>query len=236
MMENTAQLPRPVSQLLLPGMVSFMGLYLAWLFWGREDPSERLLAGNMTLLFTALVVLALALWTRERITGIGLRRAWNWLCTGLVLWALGDLIRLLLIMIQPTRSLLFSSFDLLSLFGSIPFCIGLILYPRPPRPRWGRLPLFFDTTLVAASTLTMIWLVVLRPASLALGVMQSGSFLVLLYPIADLLIALVLLNLFLLSDPRQTTISFLWITLGVLAYSFSDLIYAALLAGSGYQP
>ncbi len=82
----------------------------------------------------------------------------------------------------------------------------------------------------------MIWLVVLQPASLALGTVQSSNSFVLLYPTADLLIVLVLLNLFLLSNPRQAMIPFLWIMIGTLAYSFSDLTYAALLAGSGYQP
>jgi len=236
MTDNTVQLPRPVSRFLLPSMITFLGLYLVWLFWGRENPEERLLAGNMTLVFTALVVLTMALWTRARIAGSGLRRSWNWLCSGLVLWALSDLVRLLSVVAQPTDTLLFSFFDFLSLLGSIPFCIGLILYPRLPRPHWGRLQLFFDTTLVTASTLTMIWLVVLRPALLALGSVQSDSFRVLLYPMADLLIVLVLLNLFLLSNPRQASTSFLWIMPGVLAYAFSDLTYAALLAGNSYQP
>lgn len=231
-----ARLPRPLSRLFLPGMVGFLGLYLFWLFWGREDPAERFLVSNVTLLFTTLVVLAAALWTRARITGFGLRRSWNWLCAGVAFWALGDLARLLLEALKAPHKLSFSPFDLLSLFGSIPFCVGLLIYPRQPRPHWGRLPLFFDTTLVTASTLTMIWLVALRPASLALGAIQAGSSFVLLYPTADLLIALVLLNLFLLSNPRQAMMPFLWIMMGALAYSFSDLTYAALLAGQGYQP
>lgn len=236
MVDIPARLPRPLSRLVLPGMIGFWGLYLFWLFWGREDPAERFLVSNVTLLFTALVVLAAALWTRQRITGFELRRSWNWLCAGVAFWALGDLTRLLLEAPKAEHKLSFSPFDLLFLFGSIPFCVGLLLYPRNPRPRWGRLPLFFDTTLVTASTLTMIWLVALRPASLALGTVQSGSFLVLLYPMADLLIVLVLLNLFLLSNPRQAIMPFFWIMLGALAYSFSDLTYAALLAGNGYQP
>ncbi len=123
MVDIPARLPRPLSRLFLPGMVGFWALYLFWLFWGREDPAERFLVSNVTLLFTALVVLAAALWIRARTTGFGLRRSWNWLCAGVAFWALGDLARLLLETPKATHKLSSSSFDLLPLFGSISFCV-----------------------------------------------------------------------------------------------------------------
>jgi PAS domain S-box-containing protein len=217
--------------LILPGLL-FLGLYLAWLVWGRQDPWERLLLGNLVLLFTTLLTGLLSVWIRQRVQEPRLRRAWGWLSAGLLLWLLADITRLVRGM-DAGVVLSLAPVDAIYLLGSVPLWVGLALYPRQPRQSFGRLGLLLEMALTTAAVLTFVWLFVLQPA---LAYRNSFSYMAgMLYPLSDLISLILLLNLILTADTRSLPLPFGWISLGLMAYISSDLAYTARLLNAGYQ-
>jgi PAS domain S-box-containing protein len=220
--------------LIMAGLV-FLALYTAWLLWGRSGPWERLLVGNLVMVFTGLVALVTAWKARSQQSQPRLRSAWSWLVAGLVLWPLGDLLRMAYQILAPALVYHITLLDAVYLLGSIAFWMGLLVYPRLPRLVFGRLVLLFDAGLTAAAALTMVWLIVLKPAVASLPGQGGGNPLAVLYPLADLISLILLMSLFLVADVRHLPAPFGWISLGLMAYTISDLAYASLLVGGQYQ-
>ena len=209
-------------------------LYAAWLLWGRAEPWERVWMGGVTLLFAALLSAVLTTRAARRVGPGRLRQAWGWMSAGLWAWAVGDAVRLTAQALAADATLRLSALEYLYIPGALAVWVGLLRFPRQPRPLLGRLGLLFDLTLVSTGAVTLAWLWALQPVVDAQA--SAGASGLVLLPLGmDLLTLLLLLSLFLLSDPRSLPAPLGWVGLGLLAYLFSDLAYTAMLAGPGYQ-
>lgn len=207
----------------------YLLLYLLWLLWGGNLAGDRAVIASLALLFASLVALWLTVrMCRQQMDEV-MRRSWHWLVIGVSLWSLEDLLRLLL---QPVMSALQPNpLDFLYLGGLAVVCIGLFRLPRRPRLHPVRLLLYFDTTLTTAALVTLVWLVVLQPLLLS-----AAGFWGSLSGLADLLVVILISNLFLLADANRLPPAFDWISLGVLAFTASDLATTSVAGVGSYQP
>jgi PAS domain S-box-containing protein len=210
----------------------FLALYLAWLLWGRSDATEQFWIGSLTILATALAGAGLATWAAMKAGPA--RAAWTWLAAGLWLWVAENLARMLVQAFEPGLLAQLNPLDGLYLAGAAALAVGLLRYPLPVRFRPSRLRLFMDITITSAALLTLVYLLFLKPWLASLP--ASGDPLSIAYPLSDLVLLLVLVNLYLAGDAEHTLLPFAWITLAVLAYALSNLAYNTFLNNSVYQP
>ncbi len=223
-------------KLLLTGIVYFI-LYVAWVIWGRSNLQERVLLGNLAMFFTAVLAAFLAFAAFRRSVGTPVHTAWGALFAGLALWAASDGLRMGMQVYNPDRLFALSPLDALYLGGALCLLAGLLVYPRQPRRDAGRLRLMFDATLTTTAMVTLAWLLVLRPMLATQeqipATLKASHPYAVVYPLLDLLILIVLINLLLISDARATG-PFGLISAGILAYLFSDLAYAYVLIYGRY--
>lgn len=213
----------------------YLAAYLAWILSPYPQFRERFLVGNLAMVFTGLTATWLSLVTRQRVQNARLRSAWTLLSTGMGLWLIGDILRMLVETIRPSQVYSFNPLDLIYLIGSAMLLAGLLTYPRHIRERMGRLRLMLDATIATASVVTLTWLIILQPVIIA-AQRGQGNRAAFLYPSADMLLLLVLMNLFLLNDSGPVPSPFGWMTAGLAAYTISDLAYAYLLLENSYHP
>ena len=226
--------PFPQRKYLIVVSMVYVLLHLAWLLWARKPDMDRLVIGNLAMLFTSLLAAAAAVWVRRSLeTDRDLQRAWTWLAIGLSVWTLGDLLRTLLHAVQIVKDAQLVALEALYLLGSLPLWVGLAVYPRKQRQTFGRLEMLFDMGLTSTAGLTLVWISVLQPMQAWLPVGSRPTALV--YPLVDLAGLLLLLNLFLLAETEQLSAAFGWIFVGLGAYTVTDLIYASLLNTGTYQ-
>lgn len=219
---------------LLAGVL-YLGLYLAWLLFARPPEAEKFWTGSLALVFSGLVVTLLA-WNLHRLQADPqLRTAWRWIAIGVTLWSAGDLLRTALAALSPAWLARVNPPDVIFVLGAVSLLAGLLLYPRQARRRLGRGRLLSEATITTAATITLAWMVVFKPASAAISLGQNHPTF-LLYPIVDLVLLLVLLNLFVVNDPGSLPPPFAWITVGLAAYTISDLAFAYLMPQGSYTP
>ncbi len=205
----------------------YLALYAAWLLWGSALPAERYWVGGLALVFSGLVVLALAWRVRGGPAPAEVRAAWGWMAAGLSLWAAGDLLRLILGALQPPTGGLGPA-DLVVMGGSLLLLVGILRYPRKARQRLGRGRLFSEATVTTTAIFTLAWMILLKPAAAGTNAFY--------FPSVDLLLLIVLLNLFLLNEALSFPPVLTWVTLALAAYAVSDLIYISLLPQGAYSP
>ena len=211
---------------ILPITGAYLLLYLGWLAFGRGPYELRGLPGTLSLLFSALLAASLAARAISAQSSARMRLAWICLAAGLGLRAGGYLYRLAFPLFAPGSAvpgLPFEVFDLLSLAA---VAAALLAHPRVMRTDASRLRLLIDAMLTTAATVTLVWIVVLQPV---LAGNSNAAYL----PAGDLLLLVVLLNLFLITDASRLPRSFRWISLGLIAFTFSDLAYSSVQV---YQP
>jgi PAS domain S-box-containing protein len=216
--------------------LGFLILYLIWLVWGQVNSWERVLAGSLSIVFAACLAIALALQAGDtlRATANG-RIAWRWIAAGILIELTAGIVWQVLSFTSTGASTQPDLFNMIYLLGSVALGIGLILFPRILRREYGRLKLFFDTFITTAAVLTLVWLIVFQPVMEAAQSSTGNSLFTWSRPIADLVLLLVMMNLFLLSQPQSQSHPFIWIALGLLARMPSDLTYVALVQSGSYS-
>lgn len=207
----------------------FLGLYTAWLLWGANEPWPRLIIGSVTLIFTAGLLLTISLWVQQQ----NPQKALRWLQIGFGFLLVSDIVRPIVQRVSPAISVGAISFEFFSIAAALPLWLGLCQLPRARRRRTGRAVLIIDLALVTTGFAATLWVVVLQPVMTALQ--ASGSLPAGLNPLIDLFSLLLLLVLFLLSDPARLSGSWGWFAFAFICYAFSDIAYASLIASAGYQ-
>ncbi|HTX79957.1 MAG TPA: ATP-binding protein [Longilinea sp.] len=216
--------------------IGFLILYVLWLFWGQTDTWERELAGSLAIGFPACLAATLALLAGNQQTATARwRLAWRWIAAGIFINLAADIVGRSLTIISPHTVLKPIFFEGVYLAASIAMGTGFILYPRILRREYGRIKLFFDTIITSVAIFTLVWLIIFQPTMQATQSFNStSSFLIWSYPFADLFLLLLLLNLFLISQPQSQSHPFVWIALGLFARTSSDLVYATLAQTGSY--
>jgi len=211
----------------------FLGLYFCWLVWGGGNLFERVYTGYLVLIFTGGAA-AYQSWRVSRDEGQGkYTRSWVWITAGLVASLLGDIFRFLTQTYITAFPLLQELPYWLYSIGTVLLAIGLSFYPRSMRSSASRAMLLMDTFITTTAVLVLIWLAVFQPNST--GTQYTQGWASLLFPVMDLALLILVLNLLLLSDARRVHRAFLWILAGLFAFTISDLFYVTLLSTQGYQ-
>jgi len=210
--------------------IGFLILYVLWLLWGQTNSWERQLVGSLSIGFPACLAATLALQTGNRqMATPRWRLAWRWIAAGILLDLAADVVKRTLTVLSPGALPQPVVFEGIYIVASATMGMGLILYPRILRREYGRIKLFFDTFITSAAVLTLVWLIIFQPTMEATQSFASvGSLLIWSYPFADLILLLVILNLFLVSQPQSQSHPFIWIAIGLFAQISSDLAYATL--------
>lgn len=215
---------------------AFLALYFAWLLWGGGDAFERAYAGSLMLVFTGGV----AAWQAWRVThqknSGSLHRAWVWITIGLLLSATGDLIRLLPIPAFPRIGIPTEAGTWIIQTGTVLLAVGILLYPRAQRAATSRAMLLMDTFITTTAVVVMAWLIVFEPLFSSSAEFPSPIWRSLLPPLLDLLLLVIVLDLFLVSDTRAATTSYYWILVGLFLFTITDLYFVYLISTQGFQP
>ncbi len=210
----------------------FLSLYAAWLLWGSTDPWERYWVGNLAVLLTSASAAWLAGWLSTAAPPEQ-RLALRGVCAGLVLWALNDLLRMILLALDPATLLRPNLSDLLYLPGMLLLGWGLARLPRRSPASGSRLRRWLDILLTSLAALALVYLLVLQPrlAEAPAAGNPSG----ILYPLADMALLLLLANLLLLGDANRPLQGFGWLAAGLIVLTLTNLLYATTLRQGNYQ-
>ncbi len=213
-------------------MIAYFVLYALWIFFPAGTPSERALGGGFALLFTGTVAALAALETRKQIPQNDHYKLWTWISAGLILWWAGDFLRLF---IAPRESVLSPLRESVFTLGAGLILVGLLLAPRKSVPSASKLRLWLDVTINASAVVILIWLILLKPVMETLKVTGTQGFAI-LYPVADLILLIVLILIFQTSETEHIPQSLGWIAVGLLAYAISDLAFVYLANDGTYLP
>ncbi len=213
----------------------FVGLYLTWLIWGGGSAYERFYAGTLVLVFTGAAAAWQAWRVKSRVDSAELRKAWLWITIGLAVSTLGDLARFIAGAAEPGVNLPGEAGFWLYPIGTLLLAAGIAVYPRVVRASASRAMLLMDTFITTTAVVVLTWLVVFQPLYGSEAGFQPRSWVIILFPLVDLLLLVIVLDLFLLSDPRRVDPAFLWILGGLFAFTVSDLFFVYLLNTRGYQ-
>ncbi len=207
-------------------------LYAAWLLWGSTEPWERYWLGNISILLGGLAAAATAGWLSTVVPNEA-RSGYRLLALGLGVWAFNDLLRMLLLAARPDFLLRPNVCDGLYLPGALLVAAGLGRFPRPLPSTGSRLRRWLDITLTSLASLMLIYLLAVQPRLNAPP--AGGNGLGILYPLADLGLLLLVINLLIISDARRTALPFGWLTAALGVYALTDLLYATALWLGNYQ-
>jgi signal transduction histidine kinase len=206
----------------------FLGVYIIWLIFWSPDSSSRLLIGNLVVLVPLVTAILLTFLSIPRIRPQS-QQTWKFFGLALVCWAVGTAIRTLYEGLGRIQLPIFSVADVFLLLAYPFFFYALIQYPFENRYAPSRFRFLLDATITSGVAATLGWMILAQPVFVT-G--QQGLF-PLAYPIFDLIILMILLNMLLANrKSRQTTL--IW-GLGLLAFFISDYAYSVLAQINSYQ-
>lgn len=208
------------STLLESGLL--LAAYIIWLVFRSPDSSSRAFIGNLAILAPLATAALLTAWARPLLAEAS-RRSWLFLGLALLSWVVGNFIRTYYEVIQAATLPTFSTADIFN-FLAYPFMfLALVLYPAENRYLPSRFRFLLDAAISSGVVATLGWLVIARPAAQ----FEPGGFptiLPLAYPVADLVLLMILVNT-MLANPSARRTSILW-SASLLAFLFSDYIYS----------
>ncbi len=209
-----------------------LACYAAWLLWGSTDPWERYWLGSLSIVVGGAATAGLAVWL-SGVVAPEARSGYRLLGLGLGVWAFNDLLRMVLLAVRPDFLLRPNVCDVLYLPGALLSGAGLARLPRALPSSGSRMRRWLDITLTSLASLTLIYLLAVQPR---LNAPQAGGNpLGILYPLSDLALLLLVVNLLLISDARRPGLPFGWLTAALVIYTLTDLLYAAALGQGSYQ-
>jgi PAS domain S-box-containing protein len=213
----------------------YLALYLAWAWFADPPLTEAAWTGSFALLFSGLLVTLLA-WQATTACPPGpLRSAWRWMAVGFSLWSAVDLLRLPIALLDAPAGWVAVPGGGLYLLGAVALLAGLMRAPRQARAGIGQVRMLVDSAITSAATITLAWMMLFNPSGAALNTHPAQAS-ALLAPLADLVLLLALLNLFVSTQPGSFPAPLAWLTAGVVGYALSDLAYATPLAPGGFTP
>jgi PAS domain S-box-containing protein len=221
---------------------AYVGLYgLALLVFGDGDARWSLVSRAATLAPGLVALLgALAVW-RARLPGAAwepdgrLRQAWMfWGLAGL-LWTAGQGLGLMFELSLRKPAPLPSIVEPMRLAGYVFAALGLLSYPLGLAEHFGRLRLRLDMAVTSGAGAVLGWLVVIRPV-LDPAVAPIQVFWATLYPALDLVLLLILVNVYLASRVAAVHRALALLAAALLAFLLADLAMAYLALQSEFRP
>jgi PAS domain S-box-containing protein len=210
----------------------YLGLYTAWLALGASSEGERLLVGNTAQVVPALAAGMLAL-QRASILKSRARRAWMLFASGLALWAASSVVWMLTEMKLMTFSQV--PVESIRLIGYAAFTAGLLILPRQARRNLTRLRLALDMVTFSTAATMLGWLVLVQPLLASAPQEQGLRFWNAVFPITDLLLLVLVINIYLITRPHQLAGIYPWIGACLAALMISDLAFSFWTLQNNYQ-
>jgi PAS domain S-box-containing protein len=214
----------------------YLILYAAWLVLGPASSGERLLAGNLAMAFPALAAAGLSFWLASHPhLEKKLRLEWYLLGGSLLLWALTEVGAILQSLFPAIPSFWASAFNLCYLAGCLAAAVSLLINPRPLRHGFTQMRLFGDVLISSAAVVTLCWLVMIQPIMNTTRLLQSTSVYTFLPSVGDLLLFIIVSDMYMLAQLRAGPNSQRWVSLGLGLVAISDLAYSYLAVNHMYQ-
>ncbi|MGH2521695.1 MAG: PAS domain S-box protein, partial [Anaerolineales bacterium] len=220
----------------------YAGLYLAWLLFlsGRSD--WRAGVGYLAVLLPRLLAGGLAFslyknwWGGHRAAlDPRVRQAWGLTGLALLLWLAGDLTRLAYEIILRREAPVPSFADPVYLTGYFFAAAGLFSYPILPREHFGRIRFLLDMAITSAAAIAVSWLVLIRPILITAAPSSPAEILwTSVYPLADLALLLILLNVSLGSGASPSPSALSFVAFGLAAFLVADLAFTYLVLQEEY--
>ena len=203
---------------------AYLILYASWLFVGANSRTEQMVVGSLATFFPAAAAAYLTWWQLSLADSPRLRLAWSFLGAGVFLWAISDLFSLLVESGSPAANLITTIVNGCNLAGYLVLLVGVFIYPRQVRRGASYLRLLFDITISSGAVLVLGWEIIILPLINSAG--EKGPFLASIYPVADLAMLVLLMNIFILTQPDRFHATLRWLTLGLVVFISSDLLFA----------
>ncbi len=224
------------SRVIIGGAVIFgyLILYALWLLSGGVSQTEELVVGTLALLFPALVGMALALRSQRASFLAEQRRIWLFIFAGLTIWVVGGLVNGLSGSVASRPAIIILAAGL-HLLGYLAILAGLIAYPRQLRQSFGRFRLLLEISLSSAAVITLCWLGLIRPILTNILTSRAELSWIAAYELVDLLLLVILINMYALTRPGGLNASLSWVTLGLTLLICFDFAAIDLFFQAGYQ-
>jgi PAS domain S-box-containing protein len=206
----------------------FLAAYIVWVIFRPPQSPSRSLVGSLAVLVPAVAAVILVFWSLPQLPSFS-RPAWRFLGLGLACWSVGAAVRTFYEGVRGIPAPTFSVADIFNLFAYPLLFSALILYPFENRYAPSRFRFLLDAAISAGVVATLGWLILARPAPFS----RPGNLVPLVYPIADLILLMILVNM-LLANRKARRALFLW-GIGLLFFLLSDYIYSLLAPLNGYQ-
>ena len=206
----------------------FLAAYTLWLIFRPPESTSRLFIGSLSILAPAVTAGILIFWFLPQIPESS-RRAWRLFGLGMICWSIGSFLRTIFEGIQGALSTAFSAADIFNFLAYPLFLAALFSLPLENRNTPGRIRFLLDAIVSSGAAATLGWLM-LGHSSTPLSILSLAP---LAYPLADLILLMILINMLLAYRNVRRTLLF-W-GAGWFAFLLSDYVYSLLIPVNGYQ-
>jgi PAS domain S-box-containing protein len=205
----------------------FMAAYIVWVVFRPAQSAGRLFIGSLAVLVPGVTAVLLIFRSLPQIPPVS-QPAWRLLGLGLACWSLGNLVRTFYQAVRGIPAPVFSLADVINFFVYPLFFFALFLYPFENRYAPLRFRFLLDVTISTAVVATLVWLMLSR----SISSIWPAEWIPLIYPVADLVLLMILVNMLLANRKARKTL-FLW-GCGLSCFLISDYIYSLLAPVNGY--
>jgi len=211
--------------------LTYVGMLALWLVLGPDGSQWRLAAGHGMLILPRLLAGGLALRLsrlrkQERsVLSPRVRQAWGLIGLAPLLWLGADLTWLSYELVLRTPTPIPSFADPLYVTGYFFAAAGFLSYLVLPREQFGRIRLMLDVAITTGAVIMLSWLVLLRPIVSGTSVSLAHIVWTVIYPVGDLTLLLILLNVFLISESGRPRGALNFVALGLMMVLTGNLAY-----------
>ncbi len=204
----------------------YVGGYGVWLIAGPASLRSRDIVSHLA----RLLPCALMGWAALPRAPVRWATAWRFIGLGGWAWFAAHFIAVLYPLASGQRAPLPSLANIALLGGYVFAAAGLLQYPLPARGSVGRTRVLLDMALTSGAGLALCWLVLLRPlVGLTDPTHLAEIFWAVIYPLADLTLLLIWLNVWLISGGRlRSALSFIALALAAWVVAHIAAAYGLL--------
>lgn len=207
----------------------FLAAYAVWVILRPPESPGRGFIGSIAVLtpaITATIFIILTLPQKQDES----KRSWLALGIALSAWSLGTVIRTFYqaVLVEALPSLSIADIPIIAAYPCLFF--ALVLYPFENRYAPSRFRFILDATIMSGAVATLGWIILAHPDSIRNAATISVSY---FYPISDLVLLTVMINLFLAN--RKARRSLLFWGVGLALFFISDFSYSIQVQVGGYQ-